>query len=145
MQFNIAKSQLPTPKDFCFIRIAFTQNEDEKYDHQNSEIIGFIDVDEQDDTMFSLSGFKVLISFAIKSKYQNMGIMTEALNMRIDRYNEYGFNILPAYVKGDNPASEKVLAKCGFIKIRDDIRGTTYVKRISMAQTQFENAFKKIV
>lgn len=142
---NILKSFEESPNyDFCFIKIAFSLNSQDYYDSSNSVLVGFISVSEGSLTEFKFSGFETLLTYGIIEKYRNIGLMTNALNFRIERFEELGFNIIPAYLKGKNPASEKVLRKCGFIKILENDFGCTYVKRITMSKAQFDTNFKEV-
>jgi hypothetical protein len=70
--------------------------------------------------------------------------MTIALNLRIQRYYERKFNIMPAFIRGDNPASESVLRKCGFIRVDKNILGSTFVRRICMNEQEFAYEFLEI-
>ncbi|MBC6365263.1 GNAT family N-acetyltransferase [Algoriphagus sp. AK58] len=130
--------------DFCFIKLAFNLNDQDYYDNSNSVLVGFISVNEGSFTEFNFSGFQTLLTYGIIERFRNKGLMTNALNFRIERFEELGFNIIPAYIKGNNPASEKVLIKCGFIKILENDFGCTYVKRITMPKVQFDINFKEI-
>lgn len=128
--------------DFCLIKIAFSDSL--HYDDSNSKTIGFISVNEASVTEHFKIGFKHLLNFGILTVYRNKGIMTSALEMRMEYFKDLEYNIMPAFVKGKNFASERVLQKCDFVKIRESIYGTTYVKRVSMGITDFNSNFNSI-
>jgi RimJ/RimL family protein N-acetyltransferase len=140
----IIRNHEPGPADFVFVKIAKEVNEKNYYDSSNSKMIGFITVNESALSDFSRTGFKTLLNYGLMEKYRNKGIMTMALKMRIEAYIDLGYNILPAYIKGDNPASERVLRKCGFRRVNDDILGSTFVKRLDIDELTFDSAFIEV-
>lgn len=127
--------------DLAFIRIAKEQSENEFYDSSNSKLIGFISLDEASNGDFSNTGFKTLLNYGIIEKFRNKGLMSYALKMRLQKYLELEYSFIPAYIKGDNPASENVLKKCGFIRIIDDNFGSTFVKKLYMDDEEFNEEF----
>ncbi|KAA5538615.1 GNAT family N-acetyltransferase [Adhaeribacter rhizoryzae] len=140
----IKKNQESGPSDFVFIKIAKQPSPIDYYDSSNSKMIGFITVGEAGLADYSNTGFKTLLNYGIIEKYRNKGLMTLALNMRLQAYLDLEYTILPAYIKGDNPASESVLKKCGFIRIDDNNFGSTYVKRLHIDAETFNDAFTEV-
>jgi RimJ/RimL family protein N-acetyltransferase len=134
----------PGSTDFAFIKIASAANADNYYDSSNSKIIGFIVVGPAGESDFRNSGFQTLLNYGMIEKYRNKGLMTHALNLRLSRYMELEFNIIPAYVKGNNPASEKILRKCGFIRVDENDFFSTYVKQLCVDDYTFKNAFQPV-
>lgn len=137
-------SESNSSENFCFIKVAPQVSPNDYYDITNSSIVGFISVNQSGDLDFQTSGFQILLNYAILEKYRNRGLMTQALNLRMKRFEELGFNILPAYIKGENGASEKVLRKCGFRRVVDHDLGSTFVKRITMDKARFEQGFPEV-
>ena len=117
--------------------------EGEFYDDTNSRLIGFITINEANilgDRLFS--GQKYLMNFAISEHYENHGFMTLALKMFSERLYENGYNLVSAFVKHNNPASVRILVKCGFYKVREVSEGSTYVKPLKIDLKAFKEGFK---
>ena len=63
------------------------------------------------------------------------------MEMTMERLYQLEFNIVSAYVKPNNVGSERVLEKCGFDLVRDDIFGKTYVKALKIDLHDYRDAF----
>jgi RimJ/RimL family protein N-acetyltransferase len=137
----ISDNKQNSKTDFCFVKITHTLNEKNYYDSINSVMVGFISVNEATMEEFKYSGFQTLLNFGIIEQFRNIGLMTNALNFRVERFEELGYNIIPAFIKGANPISEKVLKKCGFLKILENNMGSIYVRRITLSKKQFNLDF----
>ncbi len=97
------------------------------YNELNSHLIGFVALNETEMGDRMLSGLHYSLSFGIGKKYYGKGIMTNALEMTIERLYDLGYNNIPAIVKETNKASEKVLQKCGFKLLRHESVLKSYV------------------
>ncbi len=132
------KKELQSLTDYAFVKLATSASPNDKYDKTNSIMIGFISIDPAGDSDQMLSGFTTLLNFGMVIKYCGKGLMTAALNTRFQKYYDAEITFLAALVMGDNPASERVLEKCGFEVIRELPMGTTFAKRISMSESDFQ-------
>jgi len=128
---------------FQMTKIAF--KEAPLYNDTNSTSIGFVTLYDTNisDRLFS-GGFNQNLGFAIKSQYRNKGLTTIALNQVMDRLLDLEYTIIPAFVKLNNVASERVLQKCGFNKVLETPMGNTFVKRLYMAEIEFYSHFQVI-
>jgi RimJ/RimL family protein N-acetyltransferase len=127
-------------EDFCFIKLDVL-NSDEDSDHL---LIGFISINLASDIEYANSGFKTLLNFGIIEPFRNQGLMTKALQLRFEWFLERGYNFVPAFIKGENVSSERVLKKVGFIKVVDEIYGSTYLKRMKMSIAEFNANFNAL-
>jgi RimJ/RimL family protein N-acetyltransferase len=140
----INRGQKGNWSDFALIKLTKQASPIDRYDDSNSKTIGFITLADAGMSDFIRSGFKMLLNYGIIATHRGKGLMTHALNMRLEKYKELGINLVPAYIKGDNPASERVLQKCGFIRIVDDMFGSTYVKNLTVPQSVFNQNFQEV-
>lgn len=130
--------------DFAFIKLTKQASPIDRYDSSNSKTIGFISLAEAGVSDFGMTGFKMLLNYGIVEAYRGKGLMTHALNMRLNKHEEVGINIVPAYISGDNIASERVLQKCGFMRISNNKLGSTYVKNICVDKAVFDENFQEV-
>jgi RimJ/RimL family protein N-acetyltransferase len=61
---------------------------------------------------------RVEIGYGISEDFQNQGITTEAVALLIEVAKQHSLKLLTAETEIDNVASQKVLAKSGFAKIK---------------------------
>lgn len=107
-----------------------------------TDLIGFVTVHETGMGDFVMSsGLNHLLSFAIAQKYRNHGIMTAALKMTIQAMKQYEFNFIASIVKSGNVASERLLIKCGFDKVRTTPINSVFTKRLSMSADNYHRYF----
>jgi RimJ/RimL family protein N-acetyltransferase len=142
LEFWINKKKELFPCTLRLIKLTKVE-EGEFYDDTNSRLIGFVLINEANilgDRLFS--GQKYLMNFAISEHYENNGFMTMALNMFSERLYENGYNVVSAFVKNNNPASVRILEKCGFYKVREVIEGSTYAKPLKIDLKAFKAGFK---
>jgi RimJ/RimL family protein N-acetyltransferase len=144
IQNLISRRQNEKIFDYAFIKIIKEESVIDHYDSSNSKMIGFITLGQAGETDYLRSGFKLLLNYGIMEKYSGKGLMTNALNTRFKKYIQSEISFIPAYIKGFNPSSERVLAKCGFIKIDDNNLGSTYVKRLCLDMPTFQANFRAI-
>jgi RimJ/RimL family protein N-acetyltransferase len=129
-----------TKRFFKAIRIGFNEDAD-SWTSDNSILIGFISLHDAGlMDSFLTGGFHQNLSFAIETQYGNRGIMTTSLNMLLQAMIADEYNVVPALVKPNNAASEKVLIKCGFDKVRESPMGTLYVRRLTMNEFEYKKA-----
>lgn len=126
-----------------FLRmVKITEDESaQSWDDTNSELIGFISNVNAGQTDNLYSGFKVLMNYAIRKKFENKGIMTAALEMTLQRMYELNYNIASAFIKPGNNASERVLIKCGFDLVKDTPMGKSYVKALKIDLNKYNSEF----
>ncbi|HRN40810.1 MAG TPA: GNAT family protein [Vicingus sp.] len=128
------------PSFFRFIKLSHCED-DKILNNSNSKLIGFFANTPSGTLEGSLSGFEMLLNFGISQKYENKGIMTMAVELLCDYLkNEIGFTIITTHVKMNNIASQKVLNKCGFDLVRDQV-GKTYVKALNIDEEIYKKAF----
>ena len=109
--FWVENGQKVYPSFFRVIKLTKHDNLP-SYTRENSSLIGFIsNVPAAPDDQIA-SGFQMLLNFGIAEKFEGKGIMTMALEMTLEKLYERKLNIVSAFVKQNNIASEKVLAKC---------------------------------
>lgn len=126
---------------FKAIRIIFGEDTG-IYTDKNSILIGFISLHKSGsfETMLA-GGFKETLSYAIKSNFRKKGLMTLALNMTLGAMREDGYNVVAAIVKPNNDSSIRVLEKCGFDLITDNVINLFYVNRITMNEIEYKQIF----
>ena len=77
---------------------------------EDSQAIGYIYLDSIDESERSAS-----VHYLLGSAYWNQGLMTEACMRVVEfAFEEPGFEIIRSYYHKENPASGRVLQKCGF-------------------------------
>jgi RimJ/RimL family protein N-acetyltransferase len=130
--------------DYAFIKLAWSASETDNYDNTNSKLIGFISLNQANQHDFLITGFKNLFSFGIIEEYRGKGIMIRALNMRIKAYIQNKMNFIAAFVKPNNIVSDKILLKCGFIKIEQSSHGQLYTRRLDMDESEYNKDFISI-
>jgi RimJ/RimL family protein N-acetyltransferase len=141
LEHQIAKTESSRFSFFKAIRIIFNEKAT-IYTEKNNILIGFISLQKTGELDQMLAGgFEQSLSFAIKSAFRLKGLMTIALNMTLDAMKQDGYNVLPAIVKRNNPASIRVLEKCGFVMVRELPVSLLYIKRIKMAENEFNRVF----
>lgn len=128
-------------KDFLkIVRIALAEDID-VYNADNSITIGFISMNWSSiGEEIALKGLQNHISFAMIKKYRSRGLMTKAMNMLLDAMLIDKYNMVPSITK-NNIASERVLIKCGFQKIKSTPLGNIFIKRLHMNEQQFNSVF----
>lgn len=141
LQYQINVTENSEKNFFKATRIIFDGNA-KVYTEANSLFIGFISLHDTGlmDSMLT-GGFQQNLSYAIKSSFRGKGLMTIALNMTLEAMREDGYNFVPALVKTNNIASEKVLRKCSFDKVRETSVGSTYVRRLTMNEYEYKKIF----
>ena len=86
------------------------------------------------------------VGYAISSKFWSRGLMTEALEEMLSfGFETMGLNRIEALCRKENPASEKVLLKCG-MKFEGVLREQMFMKGIFQDLKIFsilENEFRK--
>ncbi len=107
----------------------------------NSKLIGFISNIPASPSDHIHSGFKMLMNYGISKKFEGKGIMTIAMEMTLAKLYDLEYNIVSAYVKPGNTGSQRVLEKCYFDLIRDDIYGKTYVRALKIDIEEYKKAF----
>ena len=126
---------------FKAIRIIFGEDTG-VYTETNSILIGFISLHSSGAFESMLAGgIKETLSYAIKSNFRKKGLMTTALNMTLEAMTEDRYNIVASIVKPHNKASIRVLEKCGFDLISQNVITSFYVKRITMNEFEYKQIF----
>jgi RimJ/RimL family protein N-acetyltransferase len=140
LQNLIEISNNSSPSFFKAIRIIFDENAGQ-YTDSNSRLIGFVSLHDAGmmDSLLT-GGFQQNLSFGIESPFRGKGLMTIALQMTLDAMYQDGYNLVPAFVKPNNPASERVLEKCNFTKVQSTPMGSLFIRRICMPENQFKQA-----
>ena len=128
IEYWVINKEVLFPQFYRMIKLTW-EEELVNFNNLNSITIGFISFEEAASFDRIISGKTHLLNFAISEKYYGCKIMTNALEMTLERMNNLGYNNISAFVKEGNIASEKVLIKCGFrLELSTGI-GNTYIKR----------------
>ena len=88
--------------DYVFIKISWNVGTDDLFNSSNSNLIGFISLNNATEEEFRITGFRTLLSFGIKKNYENQNLMVKALNMKIRRYTQQGVNFVASFVNSEN-------------------------------------------
>lgn len=83
---------------------------------------------------FSIEGASAVLSYSIDCGYRGCGFGQELIKMAVDYAREsLGLSSLRAMTKLDNPASQKVLLKNGFLRIEElpDRKGVVFFKDLT--------------
>lgn len=112
-----------------------------KLNTKNSELIGFIVNTKVSINDCSNTGYNWLLSFALKSRYENNGLMTIALKLFLEIMYNIGYTFATSFVRHGNESSQKVLEKCGFDLARENFRGKTFIKSLNISN----EFYKKIL
>lgn len=126
IQYWIENKDQIYPEFFRMIKLTYDEHAS-KYNDLNSILIGFVSLHETNIGDRLLSGLNYSLSFAISEKFYGKGIMTNALEMTLERLQTLGYNNIPAIVKESNKASERVLQKCGFSLVSHESFLKSYV------------------
>jgi len=126
---------------FKAIRIIFGKDTG-NYTDKNSILIGFISLHKSGafETMLA-GGFKETLSYAIISNFRNKGLMTLALNMTLGAMKVDEYNLVATIVKPHNAPSIRVLEKCGFDLVTENVITSFFVKRITMNEIEYKQIF----
>ena len=82
---------------------------------KTDEVIGCVGYLTADNSNLDIKGDECEVGYWIARPYWGMGICTEALRLVVDYcFNEKGFSTLWGDFFPDNPASGRVMEKCGF-------------------------------
>jgi len=113
--------------ELLFTRIRELSEKEDRYVFAISyqgELIGLINDTE-------IEGTRIELGYALRPKYHNRGFATEALQAIIKHLFEVGFEEIMAGAFEENVASQRVMEKCGMVRISKteliDYRGRTHL------------------
>lgn len=141
LNYWIENKQELFPAIFRMIRVTNDEYA-ESWNSQNSELIGFIAYEYAGTIDSQRSGLEMVINFAISEKYEGHNIMTNALEMTIEKFKENNYYAIGGIVKPGNIGSERIFEKCGFYMVRDNVYGKVYARPIIADILEFKNIFR---